>query len=182
MLHINGDLVMSDTPGEAWEHSLLYDRAYGRVLINGLGLGLGLKAVLTKPAGDSISQVETVKVIEVNEDVIALVGPRFTDDLRVEIVHADALTYQPKRGEKYNCVWHDIWTAMLEPGTPEWSQHLALHRKWRKRLYPLGWQGSWSGWRVAYIQRGEVNFLPDADDFKAVLAGRIPANFQALAR
>jgi hypothetical protein len=50
-----------------------------------------------------------VSIIEVNADVIALVGPVFKDDARVSIIHADAFEYRPAKGVKFDFIWHDIW-------------------------------------------------------------------------
>jgi hypothetical protein len=64
-----GVIVMSDTPDEIADHQPAIRAARGHVLINGLGLGYVLGAVLGKP------DVERVTVVEIDEDVIALVGP-----------------------------------------------------------------------------------------------------------
>lgn len=176
-LFIDGQLVMSDTPGEAWEHIGLYEHAWGDVLICGLGLGLGLRAILSKDGDSGLYRPESVRVLEMNQDVIDLVGPRFANDPRVEIIHADALTYQPGRGERYHCIWFDIWPTMLDPDPDDegWQQHLALRRKWKRRLHFVGWMGSWSEWRAHYMEEGICNFLPEHDQFRDILDGRAPA-------
>lgn len=50
-----------------------------------------LEAVLAKPC------VAAVRVVEIDADVIALVGPRFAADPRLEIVHGDAFEHTPRR-------------------------------------------------------------------------------------
>lgn len=123
-------IVMSDTWAEMRDHSYAVHMAKGHVLLNGLGIGMVLAACLRKP------EVTKVTVIEIDQDVIALVGPHYTDS-RVEIVCADAVTYQPPKGIRYGMVWHDIWDNITSDNLPQMK---ALHRKYGRRT---DWQGSW---------------------------------------
>jgi len=126
-------LVMSDTPAEIGDHLGAINRAKGQVLINGLGLGLVVQAVLQKP------EVEHVTVIEISPDVIALVGDHYQERFgdRLEIIEADALAWQPPKGMRYDVVWHDIWDNICSDNLPEMHK---LHRKYGRRA---DWQGSW---------------------------------------
>jgi hypothetical protein len=103
LTHRTRGVIMSNTRFEIITNADAYIHAKGRVLINGLGLGMLLSAILSKP------DVTYVRVIEIEPDVIALVGPTFAGDPRVEILQADALEYRPARGERFDFVWHDIW-------------------------------------------------------------------------
>ena len=127
------DCIMSDTPAEQRDHFCAFGAAKGRVLINGLGLGVFLEAILEKP------EVEQVTVIEISEDVIKLVGSHhvFRDDPRVEIIHADAMTWRPARGKRFECVWHDIWPTLCVDNLDDMK---VLHRSYGQRCE---WQGSW---------------------------------------
>lgn len=125
-------VVMSDTPAERRDHSCFVYEARGHVLINGLGIGMCLAAVLRKLA------VSRATVVEVDADVIALVAPHYADDPRVEIVHASAFDYQPPKGVRYGAVWHDIWDAISADNLPDMQK---LHRKYARRA---DWQGSWA--------------------------------------
>lgn len=127
----DGYTIMSNTPAEILDHKEFIRRARGRVLVNGLGLGVALKAILEK------SDVEHVTIVEASEDVISLVGAAFSQDSRVEIVHADAFDYQPPKGLRYNVVWHDIWDDITADNLDGMKK---LHRKYGKRC---DWQGSW---------------------------------------
>lgn len=127
----DGEIIMSDTPDEKRDHYWFVNRARGHVLINGLGLGMVLGAVLLK------SEVERATVVEASEDVIALVGPHYACD-RVEIVHGDALTWKPPAGVRYGAVWHDIWDDICADNLPEMKR---LHRRYGRRA---DWQGSWA--------------------------------------
>jgi hypothetical protein len=125
-------VVMSNTPMEVRTHRELIWRAQGAVLINGLGLGMALTAILAKPS------VTEVTVIERSPEVLALVGPSFSADPRVTLVEGDAFTYQPPRGKRYDCVWHDIWDYVMRSNLPEMT---TLHRRYGRRTR---WQESWA--------------------------------------
>jgi len=123
-------IVMANTPLEVRTHADFVQRATGKVLINGLGLGMALTEILKKP------DVESVRVIELAREVIELVGPSFTDS-RVSIIHASAFDYQPEKGMRFQAVWHDIWDAICADNLREMHQ---LHRKYARHA---DWQGSW---------------------------------------
>lgn len=125
-------VVMSNTPMEVNTHRAFIYRAKGSVLMNGLGLGMALTAILKKP------EVVEVTVVEVSPEVITLVAPTFASDPRVTIVQADAFTFQPPRGKRYDCVWHDVWNHVMRRNLPEMTQ---LHRKYGRRT---AWQESWA--------------------------------------
>lgn len=122
--------VMSDTPDEMHDHYEIVRRATGHVLINGLGLGMVLAAVLRRPS------VERVTVVEVDSDVISLVGEHYASD-RLEIINASAFDYQPPNGVRYGAVWHDIWDELSADNLPEMTK---LKRKYGRRT---DWQGCW---------------------------------------
>jgi len=128
----NGKVIMSDTPAEIRDHFEIIHRATGRVLINGLGLGVVLRAILYKP------EIIHVDVVEVSEDIIHLVAPSYLDP-RVKIHHNDAFAIQWPKGEpRWNVVWHDIWDDICVDNLAEMA---ILHRKYGRRC---DWQGSWS--------------------------------------
>jgi len=133
-LTYKNSVVMSNTPDEISDHVRFIFRARKckNVLINGLGLGICITAILESDI------VEKITVIELSEDVIKLVGPTFKDDPRVEIIQADALEYKPPRGEKYGAVWHDIRTYITGDNLESMR---TLHRKYDRRTE---WQGSWA--------------------------------------
>lgn len=131
--HESRGTVMSNTPMEVSTNTWAYFQARGRVLVNGLGLGMFLEGILSKPS------VTYVRVIELDEHVIRLVGPHFRSDPRVEIVHADAYTYRPKRGETFDYAWHDVWDHIDEDNLPLMAK---LGRKYNKRVAAA--QGFWA--------------------------------------
>lgn len=138
-----GGLVTSDTRAELRDHFEPVQRAQGQVLINGLGLGIVTEACLKKP------EVEHVTVIEISENVIALVKPYLEQryDGRLAVIHADALTWQPPRGVIYDVVWHDIWNNIC---LDNWETMTKLHRRYGKRCR---WQGSWCRCEVQRLRK-----------------------------
>lgn len=125
--------VMSDTPAEAHEHLRLYRAAKGKILLNGLGLGFCLSAILRKEG------VESVTVIEKAPEVIALCAAPYLSDKRVNIIQADALEWRPSTGVKYNVVWHDIWTNVMN--SDDKPTATKLRRAYARRT---DWQSCWS--------------------------------------
>ena len=130
----NSEVIMSNTQAEIRDHLWFISTAKegGHILINGLGLGVALTAILES------DKVESITIIEKSEDVIKLVSPTFKDDSRVKIIHADAFEWKPPKGIRYSAVWHDIWDYICEDNLPEMHK---LHRKYGRRT---DWQGSWA--------------------------------------
>lgn len=130
-LRRNGTVVMSNTPSEIRDLWPLYMHRRGDVLLNGLGLGCALKLCLES------QEVRTVTVVEVDADVIDLVGTHYTKNSRVKIVHADAFAYKPPRGRRFYACWHDIWDNITSENLNGMQR---LHRKYGRICR---WQGSW---------------------------------------
>lgn len=130
---------MSDTTAERDDHkepvACIELSKAETVLINGLGLGLGmvLAAALT------YDHVKLVDVIESDERVIKLIGPHYTTDPRVNIIHADAYeqTKAWPRGSKWDIAWSDIWPDLNADNIPGMDQ---LHAYYRRRTQ---WHGCW---------------------------------------
>jgi len=134
MLKRGETVVMSDTPDEIADHLEAVQLASGRVLINGLGLGMVARAMLERP------EVEHVTVVELSADVIKLVGPSlkaYTDAGRLTIVNADAMSYTPSAGERFTVVWNDIWDVISSANLADMTR---LHRRYGRRAE---WVGSW---------------------------------------
>src|SRR3990167_3809769 len=142
LMHKKRGLVMSDTPAEIRDCAELFHRAAGRGLINGLGLGVCLRGVLLKP------EVLHVTVMEIDKDLIDLIGGDFTQGPRVTVVHQDAFTYKPPRGQRFDFVWHDIWNGICGDNYEEMKY---LHRKYGRIAK---WQESWCLWQTKRAANG----------------------------
>ncbi len=136
-------VVMTDVPFELETHREPVIEAKRRaphggpggidVLINGLGLGLIVQAML------SIRGVRRITVVEKSSDVILLVAPHYMREhgSRLEVHLADAYSWQPPAGTRYGVVWHDVWPAMH-------ADNQAGMRLLEGRYGGLcDWQGSW---------------------------------------
>lgn len=136
----NGELWMSDTPDEISDHMHFIGRARGKVLIHGLGIGVCLAPVLSK------DEVNSVTVVEIDPDVIALVASTYLERFgeRLKIIQADALTQPWPKGERWDTVWHDIWPTICEDNLETMAR---LHRRFGRRC---DWQGSWCRERILY--------------------------------
>ena len=139
----NNEMVMSDTPDEIDDLRLIISVATGSVLINGLGLGI-LPMIISEK-----ENVKEITIIEIDRDVIDLVGKYVEDrckkyDTEITIIHADAFTWKPPKGKRYNAVWHDIWNYICEDNLSEMTK---LHRKYGKRC---DWQYSWMRDELVY--------------------------------
>ena len=120
-MHMIGELVMEDTTVELETHLDFMLRAWGRVLISGLGLGCVIRGCLANP------RVKHVVCLENSPDVLKLVGPHMPKE-KLTIIVADALqwTKDKCRPGDFDCAWHDLWTD-TDAGQP----HLAL---WHSEL------------------------------------------------
>lgn len=128
-LIVGGELMMSDTPEEYRTNLPILRNATGHVLIHGLGLGCVLACLRHKP------DVTAITVIEKSQDVIDLVAREFPG---VEVIHADALTWAPERGMRFDAVWHDIWPNICTDNIPAVQ---LLNRRYGRRA---DWQGAWA--------------------------------------
>lgn len=144
----NGRTIMSDTPAEINDHTYFLPRAKDHVLVNGLGLGWIVEALLRK------KEVKTITVIEKSEDVINLVKQHYYDkcpkDKYLIIVHADAFEYKPQKGQRYGAVWHDIWDNICGDNLEDMKK---LHRKYGRRT---DWQGSWCRYQCEQANKRSV--------------------------
>lgn len=133
----HSSVIMSDTPWEVGDLKPFLWEVHGQVLINGLGLGVALNAVLLKLG------VGHVTVIEIAPEVIELVGlhyeKRFGSD-KLSIIEADAFLWKPPKGQRYDVCWHDVWDAVC---TDNLSEMTKLKRRYGRRC---GWQRCWAEW------------------------------------
>ena len=157
--------VMSNTPIEVSEHMKFINIAGkvlgGNVLINGLGVGMVIAKLLP------FDKVTKITVIEKEQDVIDLVAPTFLKDPRVEIIHADALEYQPPKRIMYSAVWHDIWPTIDSDNIPDMCK---LHRRYGKKCQ---WQGSWERKRCERLRREERKAEEERRLLQEILGGMV---------
>jgi hypothetical protein len=133
----HGRLWMSDTTAEREDHMPALRQAVRvgarRILVNGLGLGMVVKAALTIPT------VEHVDVVEVDPRVAALVGPHYEASGRVTVHVADAYEQAKRwpRGTRWDVGWSDIWPDLCADYLPDMAR---LNRSYGRRC---GWHECW---------------------------------------
>lgn len=138
-LYRSSHLWMSDTDAEAADHydaARQIDRRGGRILIGGLGLGMILRAALLTPT------VTHVDVVEIDEDVVALVGPHYQamaaeHGKTLTIHHADLYAIKWPAGTRWDVAWFDIWPDLCTDNLDEMTK---LRRSYGRRT---DWQECW---------------------------------------
>ena len=132
LMHDN-DIIMSDTPAEKKDHCPIIWYATGNVLLNGLGLGWTVEACMVK------KEVKHITVIEIEPDVINLVGSYLLKKYpkRLTIIQSDALTWNPPKGFRFDCIWHDIWPTICGDNYESMKK---LRRKYGRKTK---WQDCW---------------------------------------
>ena len=137
----NGTVVMSNTPDEISDFRNFVRNATGNVLVNGLGIGVLLQALLNK------EDIDKITVIEKSKNVIELVADTYLKDKRVEVINADAFEYKPTKTARYNAVWHDIWDYITAENLPEMKK---LTRKYGRKA---DYQESWCRSKCEYAEK-----------------------------
>lgn len=133
------DIIMEDSVRELRQHLPIWLRARGRVLVTGLGLGCVVRGLLANP------NVSHIDVIEMDKNILRVVGHEFASEQRVTLYHGDALTYHIPHRLPYDYAWHDICER------EDQDEHLAcLHARLLARFrHRARWQGAWKFPRLA---------------------------------
>lgn len=126
-LHVNGELMMSDTDMEKQSNRLFVNKANGRVLVAGLGIGLIVNNVMPKIESGEITELI---VIEKYKDVIDLISPYFQND-KIKIIAADIFKWKPEKGEKFDTIYFDIWPTIC---TDNLKEITFLHNSFKNKL------------------------------------------------
>jgi hypothetical protein len=95
--------VMADSVIEIADNLPFVSKAYGKVLITGLGLGIVPHMLMEKP------NVDEILIVEKTPEVVDMVAP-YLPNGDITVVLSDAFTYTPR--QKFDCAWHDIWTTI----------------------------------------------------------------------
>jgi hypothetical protein len=138
MLKVDGELWMSDTRAEAMDHILFFDwcemHKAKKILINGLGMGCIVHALLT------LESVTSIDIVEIDQRVIDVIGSHYAKDPRVHLHHANAFdqTTRWPKNSKWDAAWHDIWPDLCGDNIPEMTR---LQRSYGRRVTH---QESWS--------------------------------------
>ena len=145
-LTASGRVLISDTPGDLGTYVDICERLTGRVLINGLGLGVVVRRALELP------EVTHVDIVELSAEVITLVAPTYDKDRRVRVHLGDARNYPWPDDAYWEVVWHDIWSTQS-------AAHLPMMDAMRERFKDrCTWQGCW---QEEWIRKTRGGDLPE---------------------
>lgn len=139
---LNGELMMSDTGMERYSNRPLIEKANGRVLIAGLGIGMLLHNILDK------AEVTEVLVVEKYQDVIDLVAPKFKHP-KLRIIHEDIDQFQLDKTDLYDTIYFDIWALI---STKNLEHIKKLHNRFKYRLNRANHNCYMNSWMKEYLQ------------------------------
>lgn len=98
-----GEVVMSDTYMEKRTNISFCANAYGDVLIGGLGIGMIIMAIQDDEG------VKSITVLEKHQEVIDMITAQLPFNDKVKIICADVFKWKPEKGQKFDCIYMDIW-------------------------------------------------------------------------
>ncbi len=121
-----GTVMMSNTNMEQETNEEFCKRAYGDILIAGLGMGMIVMAIQDKP------NVKSITIIEKSHEVIEMVSTQLCLNDKVKIVCADIFEWEPTK--RYDVIYLDIWPVISRRIYA--SEMMPLKRKFRNYLKP----------------------------------------------
>jgi sRNA-binding carbon storage regulator CsrA len=119
-----GRMLMSDTPQEMFLQYKAVEKAKGKVLTSGLGLGMFALMTAKKP------QVESITVVEIDKDVIKLIGLKHP---KIKIIKGDIWDFIKKTKEKFDYAYIDIHYST---GAMEYMKTVLPMRKILNKRFP----------------------------------------------
>ncbi len=143
-LIIDGKLFMSDTNMEKLTNSDFIQKANGKVLIAGLGIGLLLENLMKKLKSKEITEIV---VVENNKNVIDIVAPFFKDK-KIKIIEGDIFNF--KTGDKFDSIYFDIWESINQDNYKEMKE---LHKKFKYNLNRENSLCYMNSWMKEYLQK-----------------------------
>jgi len=149
ILHGSLETIMSDTPMEIRTNVDIIRKANGKVLIGGLGLGLILLELQKNP------EIESVLIIEKNQEIIDMVLPHLKLDNRFKVVQGDIFTFELSKEQKFDTIYFDIWNGICEDNYDEMKE---LHKRYRKNFNLKNPQRFIDSWRKNDCKR--LRFSP----------------------
>lgn len=124
------EIVMEDSRRELRKHLPIWMAARGRVLVTGLGLGCVVRGLLAN------RDVDRIEVVEIDHDIIRIIGREFAGNARVGLTMGDALNEDVVAG-RFDFAWHDLWQE--DDGLQ--LTHAQLFENFGDRCGP---QGAWA--------------------------------------
>lgn len=146
-LFVKGVMMMSDTRMERITNRDFIYNAHGDVFIAGLGVGLILHNLKEKVEK---GEVTSITVIEISQDVIDLVS-KYYSDMNIKYICGDVLEYKPKKDEKYDTIYFDIWPVVCEENLDDMRKLSYIWRSHKKTKE--SWVGYWAREQALKLRR-----------------------------
>lgn len=171
------DIVMSNTPMEMRTNYAIMHRAFGNVLIAGLGLGMILIPI------SRLLNVRRIVVVEKDADVLKLMQPRLERHLAARTTFINLDIFDAKQyilehyEEPFDTIYFDIWD---EISGDNWAQMKKLKNRYRpllrKTISTFGTRSWISCWREMDCRVKASRDRADAVNVRSILGGPITAN------
>lgn len=149
-LTYKGEVVMSDTMMEKRTNSDFCCNAHGDILIGGLGIGMIIMAIQDN------DKVQSITVLEKNQEVIDMVASQLPFNNKVQIICADVFSWKPEKRQRFDCVYMDIWNYINSDVYHE--EMKPLKRKYghylkSKEESPKRFNKCWAEWQAKNNRR-----------------------------
>ena len=142
------ETVMSDTPMELRTQEYEARRAKGDCLVGGLGLGIFILKLQEKP------EVNSILVVEKDQDIIDLVQPNLPLTTKVTILKGDIFEKDVvDRTQRFDFIYFDIWANICGDNAPEVGRLKRRYRPLLRKENPEAWIGAWREEDFAYHHR-----------------------------
>jgi len=169
-LIVDGEVMMTDTPMERKSNKEFVNKAHGRVLIAGLGIGLIIYNLLDKIRSGEVTEIV---VFENNPEVIRIVEPKIRNilprDFGFNIVCKDILLYTPEKGDVFDTIYFDIWADICVDNL---EQIQYLHRKWRRNKRKGSTTAWMSSWFKEYLEKKNAKLKKEAQEWASIFGIR----------
>lgn len=144
-LMYKGVVLMSDTPMEKRTNISFCSQAHGDVLIGGLGIGMIILAIQDK------EEVDSITVLEISSDLISMIKGQVPFNEKVKILQANVFDWRPGKGQRFDCIYMDIWPSINSDVHQE--EMKPLKRKYGHYLKPIEespkrFNNCWAEWNA----------------------------------
>lgn len=142
-LIVDNEVMMSTTPMEIRSNREVMTKANGHVLIAGLGLGM-----IVLPIQDKLN-VKSITIIEMNKNVIDLVGKTLPLNDKVKIIPGNIFDFILEKGMKYDTVYFDIWESTCPDN---WEEMKTLTKKFKYNINRENAEFFMSSWKKEEVK------------------------------
>jgi hypothetical protein len=154
---VDGKFAMSDSGPLRISNLECMQKAHGNVLLFGLGLGMIVGPILTKPT------VNKVTVIEYLPEIIEAVKPAY-EDPRLTILEGDARNWVPPEGEIYDTIYFDIFTQRVRKNLPKMQELIDRYKIYLNPNNPNAWIDCFYRAELLNLKRAATSLKIEVDN------------------